>query len=213
MPAVGLFVNGTLMRGLHLHKNLAGAVSLRVARTAPRYRLFSVRDIHPAMMPAAAGDGVAVTGEVYDVALDHLQRVLDGEPPGLGLGVVDLEDGAQCLGILWVSARPPVRAVDISAFGGWREYHVLGGGTLPQAVLVELCGRRRDHQPGHDVRPHRGADHGGSRQPVLTLKQSVANTASCVISGLYSRAHWWNDPGRARSCGHVRSEGFRYDEH
>ena len=26
-------------------------------------------------------------------------------------------------------------------------------------------------------------------------------------SGLYSRPHWWNDPGRARSCGHVRSEG------
>lgn len=126
---VSLFVNGTLMRGLRLHKNLAGALFIGVARTAPRYRLFSVRDIHPAMIPAVARDGVAVTGEVYDIALDHLRRVLDGEPPGLGLGVVDLEGGAQCLGILWVSARPPVRAVDISAFGGWREYRVVGSGN------------------------------------------------------------------------------------
>ena len=119
---VSLFVNGTLMRGLQLHRNLTGAVFIGVARTAPRYRLFLVRDIHPAMIPAQEGDGAAVKGEIYDVFLDHLQRVLENEPAGLGLGVVDLEDGAQCLGILWTLSRPPVRAVDITAFGGWREY-------------------------------------------------------------------------------------------
>jgi hypothetical protein len=31
---------------------------------------------------------VAVTGEVYDITLGHLQRVLEVEPAGLGLGVV-----------------------------------------------------------------------------------------------------------------------------
>ena len=119
---VSLFVNGTLMRGLPLHGNLAGAVFIGVARTAARYRLFSVRDNHPAMMAAQEGDGVAVTGEVYDITLGQLRRVLEGEPSGLGLGVVDLEDGSACLGILWASSRPPARAIDISAFGGWREY-------------------------------------------------------------------------------------------
>jgi gamma-glutamylcyclotransferase (GGCT)/AIG2-like uncharacterized protein YtfP len=119
---VSLFVNGTLMRGLQLHRNLAGAVFIGVVRTAPRYRLFSVRDIHPAMMAALEGNGVAVTGEVYDITLGHLQRVLEGEPTDLGLGVVDLEDGSACLGIIWASSRPPARAIDISAFGGWREY-------------------------------------------------------------------------------------------
>lgn len=31
---------------------------------------------------------MAVTGEVYDITLGHLQRVLEVEPAGLGLGVV-----------------------------------------------------------------------------------------------------------------------------
>ena len=124
---VSLFVNGTLMRGLPLHGNLAGAEFIGAARTAPRYRLFSVRGIHPAMLAAPEGNGVAVTGEVYDINLGHLRRVLEGEPAGLGLGVVDLEDGSACLGILWVSSRPPARAIDISAFGGWREYQAAGG--------------------------------------------------------------------------------------
>lgn len=119
---VSLFVNGTLMRGLPLHGNLAGAVFIGVSRTAPRYRLFSVRDNHPAMVAAQEENGVAVTGEIYDITLGHLQRVLEGEPAGLGLGVADLEDGSACLGILWASSRPPARAIDISAFGGWREY-------------------------------------------------------------------------------------------
>jgi len=124
---ISLFVNGTLMRGLPLHGNLAGAEFIGVAQTAPRYRLFSVRDIHPAMLAAPEGNGVAVTGEVYDINLGHLQRVLEGEPAGLGLGVVNLEDGSACLGILWASSRPPAMAIDISAFGGWREYQAAGG--------------------------------------------------------------------------------------
>lgn len=119
---VSLFVNGTLMRGLALHPNLAGATFMGTARTAPRYRLFSVRDIHPAMTPAGTGDGSSVSGEIYEVLLGHLQHLLAREPAGLGLGVVDLQDGRQCMGILWIAARLPVRAIDISAFGGWREY-------------------------------------------------------------------------------------------
>jgi gamma-glutamylcyclotransferase (GGCT)/AIG2-like uncharacterized protein YtfP len=121
---VSLFVNGTLMRGLDLHRNLAGAAFLGVARTAPRYRLYSVRDEHPAMLAAPPGDGTAITGEVYDLGLSHLRRVMAAEPAGLGLGVIDLETGNICLGILWTAARLPRRAVDVSAFGGWREYQM-----------------------------------------------------------------------------------------
>jgi gamma-glutamylcyclotransferase (GGCT)/AIG2-like uncharacterized protein YtfP len=45
--AFELFVNGTLMRGLALHGNLAGAEFLGVACTAPVYRLYSIDDRHP----------------------------------------------------------------------------------------------------------------------------------------------------------------------
>lgn len=41
-----LFVNGTLMRGLKLHANLGGAEFLGEFKTAPRYRLHTVNDVH-----------------------------------------------------------------------------------------------------------------------------------------------------------------------
>jgi adenine/guanine/hypoxanthine permease len=119
---VRLFVNGTLMRGEPLHDNLGSAVFCGVARTMPSYRLLSVRDLHPAMIPAAAGSGVSVTGELYDVSLPQLKQLLEGEPPGLGLGVVDLAEGAQSLGICWTAIEIPADATDISSHGGWREY-------------------------------------------------------------------------------------------
>lgn len=129
---VSLFVNGTLMRGEPLHGNLAGAVFRSVTRTMPRYRLLSVRDVHPAMMPATAGDGVSVTGELYDMSLGQLQQVLAGEPPGLGLSVVDLAGGVQSLGICWIALELPPRATDISSYGGWREYLAAREAPPPQ---------------------------------------------------------------------------------
>ena len=47
-----LFVNGTLMRGLELHGNLAGAELLEETRTAPVYRVHSIGDVHPGMYRA-----------------------------------------------------------------------------------------------------------------------------------------------------------------
>jgi gamma-glutamylcyclotransferase (GGCT)/AIG2-like uncharacterized protein YtfP len=47
-----LAVNGTLMRGLELEPNLVnlGATFVREDRTEPAYRLYSINDIHPAMV-------------------------------------------------------------------------------------------------------------------------------------------------------------------
>ena len=124
---VSLFVNGTLMRGEPLHDNLAAAHFIGAARTAPRYRLLSVRDAHPAMIPAGTAGGVAVSGELYELDLAQLERVLAQEPPGLGLGVVELESGHRSLGILWTATSLPASASDISPFGGWREYRAAIG--------------------------------------------------------------------------------------
>lgn len=109
------------MRGDILHANLDGARFVTEARTSPRYRLFSIGDIHPGMRPIER-EGVSVTGEIYELDFEHLERLLRDEPAGLGLGVVELEDGVKMLGIFWVASELPSTAVDISRFGGWREY-------------------------------------------------------------------------------------------
>ena len=118
---VDLFVNGTLMRGLGLHANLAGAEFLGEASTAPRYRLYSIDDRHPGMFEVEDG-GVAVEGEVYRVPEDVLARVEAGEPPGLYRGPVRLEDGRVVEGILFPRQLAEGRHRDISAYGGWRAY-------------------------------------------------------------------------------------------
>ena len=68
---VFLAVNGTLMRGLELEKNLTGvgAAFVREDSTAPEYRLWSIEDRHPAMLRVSAGDSAAVSValEVWEV--------------------------------------------------------------------------------------------------------------------------------------------------
>jgi gamma-glutamylcyclotransferase (GGCT)/AIG2-like uncharacterized protein YtfP len=118
---VELFVNGTLMRGDVLHANLDGADFLGEAQTALRYRLFSIGDVHPGMI-LAESDGVSVAGEIYRLELQHLERLVIAEPPGLGIGVVELASGDRTLGIFWVAPELPDSAVEISDFGGWRAY-------------------------------------------------------------------------------------------
>lgn len=117
-----LFVNGTLMRGLKLNANLDGATFLGEFRTAPRYRIFSINDIHPGMYEASEG-GISVPGELYDLPDEVWARVEAGEPPNLYRGPVELEDGRIVPGILF--PREVIEAAghrEISAFGGWREY-------------------------------------------------------------------------------------------
>jgi gamma-glutamylcyclotransferase (GGCT)/AIG2-like uncharacterized protein YtfP len=120
---IRLFVNGTLMAGEELHDNLGGASFAGAASTAAVYRLYSVEDRHPAMVRDDSG-GVAVAGELYDVPLAVLARVLEGEPSGLGIGVVELSGGTLSLGIVWLSAELPATARDISEYGDWRRYRL-----------------------------------------------------------------------------------------
>ena len=124
MISVPLFVNGGGMRGGEVHSSIEGLPFIGEARTAPRYRFFSVRDEFPGLWPVDEG-GVSVPGELYDVPLDVIRdRFIPAEPPELELGVVELDDGSSALVVL-------VRAnfyesgeglKDISEYGGWRAY-------------------------------------------------------------------------------------------
>lgn len=116
-----LFVNGTLMRGLALNANLDGAEFLGEARTLPRYRLYSIDDIHPGMFEVDEG-GVSVAGEVYRLPDDVWARVEAGEPPGLYRGPVHLDDGRTIDGILFPRELAEGKHRDISDHGDWRAY-------------------------------------------------------------------------------------------
>jgi gamma-glutamylcyclotransferase (GGCT)/AIG2-like uncharacterized protein YtfP len=124
--AIELFVNGTLMRGLALHRNLDGAEFLGGFRTAPIYRLYSIDDVHPGMFEVETG-GVAVAGEIYRMSDTMVARVEAGEPPNLYRGPVRLSDGRIVDGILYPRALAEGRHKDISEFGDWRAY----AATLP----------------------------------------------------------------------------------
>lgn len=122
---VSLAVNGTLMRGLELEKNLlaVGAVFDREARTAPCYRLWSIGDKNPGMIRVRPDDPRAaqVDLELWSVSYEGLTEVLLGEPVGLSIGRVLLEDGGEVLGVI---AEPElvVGQKEISSYGGWRAY-------------------------------------------------------------------------------------------
>lgn len=117
-----LAVNGTLMTGLPLNDNLrhAGATFVREARTAPAYRLWSIRDRHPAMVRVATG-GHAIAVEVWSVPAAGLAEILLQERPGLSIGKVMLEDGEEVLGVL----GEPILCEgmrEITEWRGWRAY-------------------------------------------------------------------------------------------
>ena len=119
---LNLAVNGGLMRGFKDNKNLldVNATFVREAQTEPNYRLFSIDDIHPAMMRVKEG-GVAIAVEIWAVPLASIGIVLMQEPPGLCIGKVSLDDGEEVLGVLGESICCD-RGTEITQYGGWRNY-------------------------------------------------------------------------------------------
>ncbi len=120
-----LAVNGTLMRGLELEHNMLnnGASFEYEANTAPFYRLWSVNDAYPGMIRVDAEDSGAakIAVEVWRVPASGLAQILAGEPPGLAIGKIELEDGRFVFGVL---AEPlTVKGMrEITSYGGWRRY-------------------------------------------------------------------------------------------
>lgn len=122
MMEVVLAVNGTLMRGLELNPNLleVGATFLSETSTAPCYRIWSIRDRHPAMQRVAEG-GTAVALELWSVPPAGLATILLREPPGLSVGKIALADGTEVLGVLGESILCDGQR-EITSYGGWRAY-------------------------------------------------------------------------------------------
>ncbi|MGW6445106.1 allophanate hydrolase-related protein [Lentzea sp. NPDC055074] len=95
------------------------------ARSAARYRYFSVRGQFPAMHESGSA---SVVGELYDLPLKVLRdHLVPAEPAELEIGVIELEDGSAALATVLRDAMvdPLLHSGDIrdiSYLGDWREF-------------------------------------------------------------------------------------------
>jgi len=122
VTTVYLAVNGTLMRGLALNKNLLriGARFVRETTTDAAYRLWSIDDRHPAMMRVTEG-GREIALEIWELPAAGIATILQQEPPGLCIGRITLANGESILGVLG-EAYLCEGGEEITQWGGWRAY-------------------------------------------------------------------------------------------
>lgn len=122
MSTVNLAVNGTLMRGLGLNQNLldVNARFVREAETDAHYRLWTIDDIHPAMMRFSTG-GTNVALEIWELPAAAIATILEQEPAGLCIGRITLADGSSVLGVVG-EAYLCETGTEITEYGGWRAY-------------------------------------------------------------------------------------------
>ncbi|MDO9084643.1 MAG: gamma-glutamylcyclotransferase [Anaerolineaceae bacterium] len=122
MAFINFVVNGTLMRGLSLNQNLLDVTAEFVsdARTAPKYRLWSIRDEYPAMI-RDENNGAKIDVEIWKLSAEALVTILQNEPPGLVVGKIELEDGKSMLGVLGETFIV-VGQKEITEWNGWRNY-------------------------------------------------------------------------------------------
>lgn len=122
MHKISLAVNGTLMRGLSLNKNLLelDAEFQNETLTSSNYRLWSIDDQYPAMI-RDQNLGIKIELEVWTLSPEALISLLTKEPPGLCVGLVELDDGKRIFGVL---GEPYIllNQKEITHFGGWRKY-------------------------------------------------------------------------------------------
>ncbi|WP_410658828.1 amidase [Amycolatopsis sp. lyj-112] len=120
-----LFCSGDAMRGGRLHHTVSSHPFLGEVRTAPHYRMYSVRDEFPALEEDPSG-GVPLAGEIYDVPLTAIRTdFLASEPPELELTVIELDDGRDALAVGLRPGVPARQLTDITEHGGWRAYRAL----------------------------------------------------------------------------------------
>jgi len=122
---VRLAVCGAHMSGLPLNHQLTerAARLVRTCRTAPRYRLYALAGFtppRPGMVRIDAG-GQPIEVEVWAVPAEAMGSFVDGIPPPLGIGTVELEDGEQVRGFV-CEGYAVAGAQDISALGSWRKF-------------------------------------------------------------------------------------------
>lgn len=120
------------------HRNIERALFVERTRTAPRYRLYFVDTMRPALVPS--NDGVAIDCEVYDVDEQLLAELAAVEPPGWKRAPLELAEGRVVEAFVGDPALA-VRGDDVSSHGGWPAFRKWLAATrrrrLPDEVETE----------------------------------------------------------------------------
>ena len=119
-------VVGAHLSGLPLNGQLTerGATLVRAARTAGCYRLFALPNMTPAkpgLLRVGERVGVGIELEIWELGPAEFASFVELIPPPLGIGTIELEDGASVKGFL-VESYAVAGARDVTAYGGWRSY-------------------------------------------------------------------------------------------
>jgi allophanate hydrolase len=122
---IEIAVCGAHMSGLPLNHQLhnAGGTLVRSARTSADYKLYAL----PGGPPHRPGlvrvreEGAAIALEVWAIRAEALGELLALVPAPLAIGKIELDNGERISGFL-CEACGLEQAVDITRFGGWREY-------------------------------------------------------------------------------------------
>jgi allophanate hydrolase len=116
-------VVGAHLSGLALNFQLTQrhAHLVVATRTAPKYRFYALPDgKRPGLIKVAQG-GSAIECEVWEMPASEFGSFVAGIPAPLGIGKLELADGAQVNGFI-CEPLGVADARDISAHGGWRAW-------------------------------------------------------------------------------------------
>ena len=94
-----VLVIGSALREVCGDQAALGLTFVGEIRTAPRYRLYALDDRFAALVEDAER-GIAVPGELVEVADERWEDIAASEPPGITPGPVELEDGRTVIAAL-----------------------------------------------------------------------------------------------------------------
>ena len=121
IAAVGAHLTGMPLNG---ELKALGARLLEATSTAPDYRLYALAGSKlpkPGLLRVASGKGSAIAVEIWALRAESFGRFVAAVPSPLSIGTLRLADGRTVKGFL-VEADAVGGALDISSFGGWRNY-------------------------------------------------------------------------------------------
>ncbi|UVC14975.1 allophanate hydrolase [Mesorhizobium onobrychidis] len=138
---IEIVVVGAHLSGMPLNGQLCtlGGRMSRAVKTVASYQLYALAGQSvpkPGLVRVADGNGKSIDVEVWRLSADAFGRFVAAIPPPLGIGTIELDDGTSAKGFL-VETAGLSRAIDISAYGGWRSFIAKAGGEQLESVPAD----------------------------------------------------------------------------